>query len=421
MQRERFEALLPTLLEELRDSLQKKIYPRDVVVPDTPNKILVAMGMRRVGKTFFLYQQIQKLLAEKIPYERILYINFEDDRLLPMDQKGFAGLIESFYTRYPENHDHLCYFFFDEIQNVEGWSTVIRRFFDTKKIRIFLSGSSAKLLSKDIASALRGRSLAIEMWPYSFREYLRAHAIDWPPYPAGKKVKDQTRKSFNDYLHIGGFPEIQTLDAENRIRILQDYVNLVVLRDIVERYDLTNIALIRSLIKTLVGTVGHLFSVNKTFNDLKSLGLRVSKNTLYDYLAHIEDAYLFFPVPLFSPSIRKQQTNPRKIYGVDPGLVQAERLVAHENWGMVFENLVYLDVRRKGYKIFYYLTKERYEVDFVIQDLQGKIRLFQVSWQTTDKKTLEREQRALEVAERELGVRGELVTPDNYLKFLKEL
>lgn len=421
MEKDRFKSLLPTLFEELTDTLQQKIHPRALAFPDVPGKIGVAIGMRRVGKTFFLYHQIKKLLERKIPRRRILYVNFEDDRLLPMDQKGLSDLIASFYSLYPENHDHLCYLFLDEIQNVTGWPLVIRRFLDTKKLKIFLSGSSAKLLSKDIASALRGRSLAIEVWPYSFEEYLQTQDINLSPPLTGQKARDKWIQALNYYLQKGGFPEVQRANPEDRIRILQDYVNLVVLRDIVERYEITNISLIRYLIKTLMNAAGKFFSVNKTFRDLKSQGFRASKNTLYEYLGHIEDAYLAFTVPLFSSSIRKQQSNPRKVYLIDPGLLQAERLIATDNWGILFENLVYLDLRRRNYKVFHYLTQQRYEVDFVAQDIQGRSCLYQVSWEVKDEAVFEREQRALKIAEKELGIRSELVTPENYFEFLENL
>ncbi|OGQ44679.1 MAG: hypothetical protein A3H42_04880 [Deltaproteobacteria bacterium RIFCSPLOWO2_02_FULL_46_8] len=409
--------ILPTLFEELKGTLEQKIVKRVLTLPDIKNKALVTMGMRRTGKTFFLYQQIQQLLNQKVPWQQILYINFEDDRLLPMNQKEMAHLLESFYTLYPENHDRLCYLFLDEVQNVEGWAAVVRRFMDTKKVKIFLSGSSAKLLSKEIASVLRGRSLAVEIWPYNFMEYLRVHNMDFPTQPTGKKNQDQMLKELGRYLKIGGFPEVQMLDAEMRTRILQDYVNLVVLKDIMERYEITNITLMRYLIKTLVGAAGNFFAVNKMFNDLKSQGFKVSKNTLYEYLSYVEDAYLAFAVPLLSPSIRKQQANPRKIYLIDPGLLQAERLIRKDDWGFLFENLIYLDLRRKNHKVFYYMTKERYEIDFVTQDLNGKTHLFQVAWSTEDEETLKREERALRAAEKELGIRGELITADNYFGF----
>ncbi len=411
--------LLATLLEEFRDVLTQEIIHRDQRLPEVSKKILAVIGMRRVGKTYFLYQQVKDLLQAKIPFSRILYLNFEDDRLLPMDGKTLSQLMEAFYSLFPENHDHLCYLFLDEIQNVEAWPNVIRRFLDTKKVKIFLTGSSAKLLSKEISSSLRGRSLATEIWPYSFAEYLSTDQAKLPQEKIGKATQDKLLRSLENYIHIGGFPEVQTVDPKSHIRILQDYVDVVIFRDIVERYKITNISLIRYLVKTVINNIAAPFSLNKLFNDLKSQGIRVSKNTIYEYLSHIEDAYLAFMVPLFSPSLRKRQTNPRKVYCVDPGLARSQSPIALEKQGAFFENLVYLDLRRKGYAVSYYLTAERHEVDFVAQDLTGKIKLFQVSWDIRHQGTKDREERALQQAEQELGITGMLVTANSYFDFLK--
>src|SRR5205807_1805498 len=138
----------------------------------------------------------------------ILYINFEDDRLLPLHHQKLAKLVDAFYSLYPENHDRKCYLFFDEIQNVEDWPIVIRRFHDSKNVEIFLTGSSAKLLSKEIATTLRGRTLATEIWPYSFQEFLRAKKIVIDTHLFGKRVKDALTKHFLAYLSEGGFPEV---------------------------------------------------------------------------------------------------------------------------------------------------------------------------------------------------------------------
>ena len=163
--------ILPTLQEEFRGALAQtkgQITSRQYKFPEAKNVIKVAVGMRRSGKTYFLYQTVRELLAKEIPLDRILYINFEDDRLLPIDHKAMGQMIDSWYTLYPANHNHCCYLFLDEVQNVEGWPVVLRRILDTKNIQIYVTGSSAKLLSKEIATSLRGRSLAIEILPYSY-------------------------------------------------------------------------------------------------------------------------------------------------------------------------------------------------------------------------------------------------------------
>lgn len=421
--------LLLALLEELHDRINTFAdgIERETKLPPIPNKIMVAIGMRRTGKTYFLLQFIEKLLQENVPLTRILYVNFEDSRLYPLTSENLSNLLDGFYSLYPENHDQLCYLFLDEIQNIENWQAVIRRYFDTKKVKIYLTGSSAKLLSKEIATSLRGRSIATEIWPFSFTEFLTAKKIQLPQM-YGKKGLDISIHWLKMYLKQGGFPEILEFERslenrpnnapeiaeENRRRILQDYLSAVIFRDIVERYKVSNIELIRYMINFLLKNVGCSFSVHKFYNDLKSQGHAVSKTTIHNYLSYIEDAYVAFTVSLYSESFRKEHTNPRKIYAVDTGLVSACTFGFAENTGHHFENLIYLDLRRANHKIYYYLTKTRKEVDFLTQDLLGKWHLFQVCWDTTNVQTLERETAALKEAEEELKITGECVTPSSY-------
>jgi len=312
------QSLLTLLLTEHKENMERiqNTYKRLVEFPELPGKIQVAMGMRRVGKTVFLLQHMQTIITNPnlpVSFEQCLYINFEDDRLLPCSQEKLRDLLESFYKIYPENHDKLCYLFLDEIQNVEEWSLVVRRFLDTKKVNIYLSGSSAKLLSKEIATELRGRSITTEIWPYSFQEYLLIKQVNFKGTLFGQRNQDIMAKEFLDYINKGGFPETLSIPDSSSRQILQDYVELVIMRDIIERYHIKNISLIKYLIQTLVKNAGCSFSVNKFFNDLKSQGISTSRGLLYDYLHYIEDAYLAFSVPLFSESLRQQQVRELEI------------------------------------------------------------------------------------------------------------
>lgn len=382
-----------------------------------PNKIKVAIGMRRVGKTYFLMQKVKSLLNEKVSIQQIFYINFEDDRLIPVKEDKLRWLVDQFYSLYPENHNKKCYLFFDEIQNAAGWPLYIRRIFDTKKVEIYLSGSSAKLLSKEIATSLRGRSMATEIWPFSFNEYLLANKVKLPSV-VGQAQRDKLNPYLLKYINEGGFPETINIELIERIKLLQSYVDLVILRDIAERYSISNLSLLKYMIKCLIKNVGSGFSINKFFNDVKSQGYTVAKDTLHDYLGYIEDAYLAFAVPLYDSSIRKVQTNPKKIYTIDTGLANAFTFSSSRNYGHLFENLIYLDLRRKGHEIYYYLTQERYEIDFLSIDKFGSLHLSQVVWDVEDNETLHREERALKAAEKELGTKGKIITPKEYLNSL---
>lgn len=412
--------LLNILLSEFRERLRvvhERALERDFRFPHLPQKIKVAIGMRRVGKTHCLLQKINALLAhEALNIEQILYLNLEDDRLLPCSQAQLCDLIDAFYTLYPENHDRVCYLFLDEIQNVEEWPLLIRRLFDSKKVQIYLSGSSSKLLSKEIHTSLRGRAIAAEVWPFSFLETLKTGSLNFTDQLLGQKQLDILRQQLRVYLAHGGFPEVLADHLEQRRQVLQDYVNVTVMRDVIERHDITNITLIKYMIKHLLRNVGSPFAINKFYNDLKTQGLSAAKNTLYDYLDYIEDAYLIFALPLYSESIRKTQVNPRKIYAVDSGLVNAYTFSQSTNYGHLFENLIYLELRRQKHEIYYFLTQDRYEVDFLTINPEGQMKLYQVVWDVTNEKTLQREMRALMAAKEELGVDGELVTPDSYLK-----
>lgn len=410
-----------SLFQELREEFIQEISifnngtPREAKFSDIPNKIKVAIGMRRSGKTYFLMQQIRALQQNGLPLSQIFFMSFEDDRLLPMSQDSLRSFIDEFYSLYPENHGKPCYFFLDEIQNVADWPILVRRVFDSKRVELYLTGSSAKLLSKEIATSLRGRSVATEIWPFSFDEYLFAKKVEPVGKIVGKAVRDRLMQHLIEYLMHGGFPEAIHLELPDRNGLLQDYVNVVIFRDIIERYGITNITLIKYMIKTLLKNVGTSFAVNKFYNDLKSQGFSVSKTTIHDYLGYIEDAYLAFTVPLYSESIRKVHSNPRKIYAVDSGLVNAYTLSLSKNYGHLFENLVYLDLRRKGHEIYYYLTNERYEIDFMTKDKSGNLHLYQVVWDDSNPETMERETRALRIAEKELGIKGEIITPAKYI------
>lgn len=406
--------LVQDLIGEFWDRDLSEVIYRDIDFPDLPNKIRVAVGMRRTGKTYLFLQKINQLLSKCVPRERILYINFEDERILPMAAQDLGRVVDAFYELSPDNHGHTCYFFFDEIQNVTDWQVVLRRLLDSPKKEIFITGSSAKLLSKEIATSLRGRAFPIEVWPLSFREYLRFKKITLPTNHRGPAFRHKVAQILTAYLLEGGFPEI-VLGKDFKKNILQEYVNATLFRDIVERHAVTNINVMRYLIRSLISAPGTLFSVNKYYHTLKSQGVCVGKNLLYDYLAYIQDAYLAFTIPIFTESVRKRNVNPQKNYAVDTGLVVANSLKGNQNLGHLFENLVYLDLRRSGHEVSYYLTQEGYEVDFISKSADGKFSIIQACLSLENPDIQAREERAVHAARRELGFSTHIITLENYM------
>jgi predicted AAA+ superfamily ATPase len=389
---------------------------RQYVFPHADNMIKTAIGMRRTGKTFFLHQTMHALLKQGVSLERMLFINFDDDRLLPMNAQMMGQLIDQFYAIYPDNHDQLCYLFLDEVQNIPDWHLVVRRYFDTKKVQLYITGSSAKLLSTDIHTRLRGRSLSLEIWPYSFAEYVATQKISINKKIMGQATLDKLHQSMQQYFSVGGFPAVQILPEYEWRETLQGYVDTVILKDIVERYRIENIALLKYLTTTLLKNAATIFSINKFYNDCKSLGFKIGKETIYNYLEYIQDAFLTFTVPIYTHSDRVIQNKPKKIYAVDPGLVNALSLQSDRNRGRLFENMIYLDLRRQHKKIYFYQTQSGYEVDFLTIDPSGVRELIQACWDSADVKTLAREERALREAEEELGISGKIITPKEYYR-----
>ena len=217
------------------------------------------------------------------------------------------------------------------------------------------------------------------------------------------------------FFSIGGFPSVQLMSQEERRETLQNYIDTVILKDIVERYNVSNVTLLKYLITTLLKNFSASFSVNKFFNDIKSQGYKVGKDTIHNYLDYIQDAFLIFTVPYYSTSERLKQNRPKKIYAIDPGLVSALSFNMQNNYGRLLENLVYLDLRRQKKNLYFYHTQNGYEVDFVSIDLDGNRELIQVCWDASDTGTFAREQRGLLEAEQALGIKGRIITARDYL------
>jgi hypothetical protein len=402
---------MSALLEQLIADFHERPLPtpthREAELPALSGKIDAIIGMRRTGKTWFLFQTMQRYLEQGIPKEAILYLNFDDERLLPMTTAELGQIIETYYRLFPEHRDRTCYFFFDEVQNISGWEVWLRRLVDTERVQIAATGSSAKLLSREIATALRGRSLSTEMFPFSFREALAHEGIEGFPAPRpGAKKRALLENRLRRYLLNGGFPEVQTVSDNHRIRILQEYVDVVILRDIVERYQVSNILPLRTLIRHLLATPATLFSVNKFYNDLRSQGLACGKNTLHDYFEYLKDAYLIYPVSIHSRSERTRRVNPRKVYVIDTGLANAFLHRPQSDWGRLLENFVFMELRRKGLDIEYYRTGNGLEVDFIATDHRDAQTLYQVSLELRDEQTRKREVKALTTTMQETGIKS---------------
>jgi hypothetical protein len=372
--------------------------------PDNIRKAIVFVGMRRTGKTWAMYQSIQKLLDSGIDKAKILYINFEDDRLSEMQTNHFQSIIDAYFSLYPQYIDARdLHFFFDEIHEIDHWEKFIRRILDRESINIYISGSSAKLLSKEIASVLRGRTIVIEIFPFSFNEYLSYQHI---PLKENYSTKQQSIISYHlqEYLTYGGFPEAISMKKNFHRTLLQGYIDIVVYRDIIERYNISNIHVVKELLRFCIQNASSLISINKIYQRFRSHGKKIGKNSIYQFMDYFEDAYCIFTIPIYSHSINKQKINPKKIYAIDQGLITAYTIKPEFEIASRLENLVFCQLRRMTQQIFYYKTNSGKEVDFLVINSQGEIQLIQVSVSLMNPDTKKRETVAIIEAMDELSL-----------------
>jgi uncharacterized protein len=407
-------ALLQNIIEEFAERALPILQHRLVSIKEMEGKVRTIIGMRRVGKTSLCFQKINELILQGLPRNQILYINFEDERLLPFTSAEFSILLDRWFHLYPENKKLQCHLFLDEIQNIPHWDKFVRRVIDSENIEVYVTGSSSKMLSSEIATALRGRSLTTEVFPYSFKEFLKTRDLcPTDPKIIGSAQKAQMSHFFEIYLEIGGFPEIQNVSKELRRDVLRGYVDTVVLRDVIERHSVSNISCLRALLRQIFHSPAQLFSVSKCYNDLKSQGIACTKASLFEYIHHLADAFLLYQVPILSHSERVRQVNPKKMYLIDTGLIGAMSHRLSADRGAILENIVYMELRRQQLCIEYAHTSQGNEIDFVIRSYPDSplsdATLIQVTWDMGHPATRERELRALREGMAEFGTSKAIV------------
>ena len=371
---------------------------RDVQLPAVAGKAVAVVGMRRSGKTTFLWQCLADKLAAGVERESLLYLNFEDERLIGMQATDLQWIVEDYYRLTPHLRDRQrVTFFFDEIQLVEGWERFARRLIDTELADLFLTGSSARLLSREVATSMRGRALEVRVHPFSFRESLR-HAGLEPQEPCAtwaKALRSEMDAHLRRYLTTGGFPEVQRAPVPVRRDLIRSYVDVAVLRDVIERHAVSNPLALRWLQRHLLASPATPFSVQKFYDTLKSQGISIGKDTLHAFLGYLEDSFLIRIVSIHSASERKRMIHPRKVYPIDSGIIPVYERAGRPNLGAALETAILIELERRGCEIEYVLTQDGYEVDFLAQSPEGAWALIQVCADVSDAVTREREVRAL--------------------------
>jgi len=403
---------LKTIIKDFHLKPLPPFKPRNLNVPLDLGKIITIIGPRRAGKTWYLFQLIESLEKGGIKREQIFYLNFEDERL-DFDA-GYDQILDAYLELYPDQKLDDLYIFFDEIQEIPEWEKYVRRLYDTVTRKIFLTGSNAKMLSKEIATSLRGRSLSFEIMPLSFPEFLSFRSIDSKDiYSTKNRAKIQ--RSFDEYLTWGGYPELVDVERRFKANILQEYFNVMLYRDLMDRYGIRDASILKYLIKRLIGSFTKEFSVNKLYNDLKSRGIRIGKDSIYRLMDQIFSIYMVTYVEKYDPAVVKREMSNKKVYLYDNGIASAIRYTFSEDRGKLLENLVFTGIRNTTEAIFF--LKNGYECDFIISPETESPLLIQVT-ETLHRDNLRREINGLEkVGKRIKNSRSLLITGDMAVPF----
>lgn len=365
--------------------------PREYPLPIDSEKIVTIPGVRRCGKTSRMEEVVNNLLASGVGRERFLWVSFDDERLVQMNSGELDLIIEAYREMYPEIEMSSVYMFFDEIQLIENWEYFIMRLYKHYCKNIFISGSNATMLGCELKSALRGWPIEEETLPLSFGEYCEFKGVKTDGWHESDMAK--LRNAFFAYNNEGGFPEVVL--TENRIRkvkILQTYFDTMLLKDLAEHYQLSNIEVLRYFLKRIMANLTKPTSIRAIHGDIRSRNLKVSKDDLYDWANYACDIFMFIRVPNYSKSLQKVESSQPKFYCIDNGLRDAVLLPQSNDAGKKLENTVFLQIYRHRTavdQIFYFQGVG--ECDFVVQRGLEIDKLIQVTWDMTSEETRRRE------------------------------
>lgn len=406
---------IEALVKEYSEKPLPPFVERDEIIRELPapqrfNLVEIITGMRRCGKTFYLFQKIEQLTSAGFPRRRILYFNFSDDRLVPFSSGVMDEVLDAFWRQNPEAREEGAYLFFDEVQEMDDWQAFCQRVAENELVTLVITGSSSKLSSEEIATQFRGRSHSHEMSPLSFSEYCRFSGIardqlQQSAYSAQSRT--QFEGLFERYLTEGGFPGVQGRPAEDRIELLQSYVRDVVARDVAERFGREDIKLANQFALYGLRNSACELSVNSLTEALKQQGFKIYWEKADRLIELLTQAYLFFELPEFTTSLKPRSTATPKTYAVDPGIAHAVSRANQQDMGKRFETAIYLELRRRmiGRRtetITSYAVprSEGYKVDFLLGDTldDQPYELIQVALNLEADKTRAREMESLEAA-----------------------
>ncbi|HIH31917.1 TPA: ATP-binding protein [Candidatus Woesearchaeota archaeon] len=354
-----------------------EVMHRDINIVLDKGFIITITGPRRSGKTYMCFQ-----LMHSLSRKNLLYLNFEDNKLLNAGADDLDKLLESFYELSDVNKDSRICLFLDEIQNVRDWDAWTRKMHDyNKNIQLIITGSSSKMLSRELSTKLRGRTLEHEIFPLSFKEFLEWRNISYNMKTLSySRDKIGVKKAFSEYMKNGGYPALISFD--DRKTVLQSYYDTMILKDVVERHNVSDVNKLRLVANLLIESASREISYNKLANKLKSIGVSMSKNTIIEYISYMEECYLVFQNLKYEYSLTKQLGAIKKLYVIDTGLLNAISFKYSEDNGKLLENIIYIQLRRQSREIYYHSGKN--ECDFIIKDGNRIISAIQACYELND-------------------------------------
>lgn len=382
--------LLKTIIIDSHQKILPEVWPRTLKIPADSGKVITLTGVRRSGKTYHLFNLMNRLRSSGVAKEKILYFNFEDERL-NFSPPDLDLILQAYQELYPTLKLSECFFFFDEIQEAPGWEKFVNRIHDSISPNVFITGSNARLLSQEIATSLRGRTLTFDIYPLSFYEFAQIQSPGLHLHSSADRAT--LVYLFERFMHQGGFPELIRQEDALKDKILQEYFNVMLFRDLIERYQIPNSTILKYFCKRVIGASAGEFNVHKIYKELKSQGYKVSKDTLYAYQDHVEAIYLNRFVNKWSVSVVKSESAHKKCYVIDQGLGAALDYKLSQDKGRLLETTAALELLKQGNQIAYHQNSS--ECDFVVTDRGNVIAATQVTIDISDNKTKEREIKGL--------------------------
>ena len=366
------------------------------------DEVSVIKGVRRSGKSTLMLNQIKKLLEDGISSHAILIVNLEDPRFINHLDVALLEKIKEVYLEYI-NPQTTPYIFLDEIQNIPNWEKWVNKEYELKSSKIMVTGSNSSMLSSEIASTLSGRYLSLEVYPLSFKEYL--HFLDIKVINLLDFIhqKIEIYRAFEQYIKYGGFPKLISYHESEKKELLLTYKDTILLKDIVARYRLKNFKILEDITAFLLSNSGIIQSISRLKNSFK-----ISHDMASSYVEYLQNAYMLFEVKKFDYSLKKQNVNEKKYYSADLGLSNLYRVPNLQTRGSDLETVVFLELKRRGYTIYYYKTSNDLECDFIVEKENTIVKLIQVSKSLQNEKTKKRELNALFKTAKELKLKEDM-------------